>query len=85
MRTGTVVAVGLIGLSAWFLVERYTALGALEPLRMEAVLAVEPAPAQQPAVEADVFHPAHQPGADGRRPPLPEPAYGGRAVVRRER
>ncbi len=36
-------------------------------------------------VEPDVFHPDHQPNADGDRPPLPPPAYGGRAVVQLER
>lgn len=40
------------------------------------------------AVEPDVFHPDHQPGAPGeggRRPPLPAPAYGGRATIHLER
>ncbi len=29
----------------------------------------------------DAFHPDHQPGPDGRRPPLPEPAWGGRITA----
>lgn len=37
------------------------------------------------AVEPDLFHPEHQPGADGKRPPLPPPAYGGRATIHLER
>jgi peptide/nickel transport system substrate-binding protein len=32
----------------------------------------------------DSFHPDHQPGPDGRRPPLPEPALGGRVIVHLE-
>jgi peptide/nickel transport system substrate-binding protein len=32
----------------------------------------------------DTFHPAHQPGAEGQRPPLPRPAYGGRATIHLE-
>jgi peptide/nickel transport system substrate-binding protein len=48
-----------------------------------------PAPSQvRPAIQsadADVFHPAHQPGPTGARPPLPAPAYGGRAVIHLER
>lgn len=39
------------------------------------------APALVP-LEPDYFHPDHQPGPDGRRPPLPSPAYGGRVIVR---
>jgi len=97
MRAGTVAAVCVIGLLAWYVVGRLTALEALEPLRIEALVA-EPsdaagaaAPAGQAAgkpaarVEADLFHPDHQPGPDGKRPPLPQPAFGGRAVVHLER
>ncbi|MFO1011782.1 MAG: ABC transporter substrate-binding protein [Planctomycetota bacterium] len=36
-------------------------------------------------VEADLFHPARAPGADGKRPAAPTPAYGGRATVHLER
>lgn len=36
-------------------------------------------------VEADLFHPARAPGADGKRPAAPAPAYGGRATVHLER
>ncbi|MBI5434862.1 MAG: hypothetical protein HZA52_18665 [Planctomycetes bacterium] len=32
--------------------------------------------------DIDFFHPAHQPGPDGKRPALPTPAYGGRVIVR---
>jgi peptide/nickel transport system substrate-binding protein len=32
-------------------------------------------------VEPDLYHPEHQPGPDGRRPPLPEPALGGEVTV----
>ncbi|HVS18979.1 MAG TPA: ABC transporter substrate-binding protein, partial [Planctomycetota bacterium] len=32
-------------------------------------------------VEPDRFHPDHQPGPDGRRPPRPEPALGGSVTV----
>lgn len=32
----------------------------------------------------DSFHPAHQPDAQGVRPPLPKPAYGGRATIHLE-
>jgi peptide/nickel transport system substrate-binding protein len=35
-------------------------------------------------VIVDFFHPDHQPGKDGRRPALPPPAYGGRAIVHLE-
>ena len=37
------------------------------------------------AVEPDLFHPEHQPGADGKRPALPGPAFGGRATIHLER
>lgn len=33
------------------------------------------------AAPVDWFHPDHQPRADGTLPPLPEPAWGGRAVI----
>lgn len=33
-------------------------------------------------IDVDYFHPDHQPGPDGRRPPQPEPAFGGRVIVR---
>lgn len=32
-------------------------------------------------VEPDLYHPERQPAADGRRPPLPEPALGGEVTV----
>lgn len=35
-------------------------------------------------VPIDFFHPDHQPGKDGQRPPLPAPAYGGRAIIHLE-
>ncbi len=34
------------------------------------------------STEVDFFHPDHQPGPDGKRPPLAKPAYGGRVIVR---
>ncbi|MBI5363362.1 MAG: hypothetical protein HZA53_09290 [Planctomycetes bacterium] len=46
---------------------------------------VSGAPGAAPSIEPDVFHPAHQPGPDGKRPPLPKPAYGGRATIHLER
>lgn len=39
----------------------------------------------QPSIEPDVFHPAREAGPDGKRPPPPKPAYGGRATIHLER
>lgn len=49
-----------------------------------ALAASQVRPAIQSA-DADVFHPAHQPGPTGARSSLPAPAYGGRAVIHLER
>lgn len=47
-----------------------------------APLSAPPAAAvEAPAHGVDEFHPDRKPGPDGVRPPLPQPAYGGRAIV----
>lgn len=48
-------------------------------------VAAASAPLARPSIEPDVFHPAHQPGPDGKRPALPKPAFGGRATIHLER
>jgi peptide/nickel transport system substrate-binding protein len=56
------------------------------PAQAPSATPAAPGSAYRPGpVEADVFHPAHQPGADGKRPALPAPAFGGRAVIHLER
>ncbi|MCE9593509.1 MAG: hypothetical protein K8S98_04885 [Planctomycetes bacterium] len=47
--------------------------------------AAKPAASAAPTlvpVDPDYFHPDHQPDADGRRAPLPQPSFGGRVIVR---
>ncbi|MBK7878093.1 MAG: hypothetical protein IPJ77_20735 [Planctomycetes bacterium] len=62
-----------------------SAVAATAPSAANGASVVASARSAAAAIEPDLFHPAHQPGADGQRPPLPKPAYGGRATLHLER
>lgn len=55
----------------------------MSPMRLALSLALLLA-SPQAWTGVDRFHPAHQPDAQGVRPPLPAPAYGGRATIHLE-
>lgn len=88
LATVTAVALGLLVAKVWTATradpaKSAAALSQETPNRPKVNVAV--ASAVGANVEPDVFHPDHQPNADGDRPPLPPPAYGGRVVVQLER
>lgn len=56
------------------------ACGRAEPAPSAFAAQSSPPPALGPS-EVDAFHPDRQPGPDGKRAPLPKPAYGGRVIV----
>ena len=69
----------------------FESLSTLAALALTAALArgqVDPTASTTPGsdgkVPVDFFHPDHQPDKSGVRPPLPAPAYGGRAIVHME-
>lgn len=85
-RSGLALSIAVLGLAGIALAWRaFSGTASRVAAAREAALRSIGAP-QDPALgpgllPVDAFHPDRRPQADGTLPPLPEPAYGGRAIV----